>query len=304
MGKGSTMKGLLVMAALLLILVLAGCGLSQTATSKQHKNGNGEKVSNIHKKEKSSQSAKEGHSTNKTKTTKDQHKQKSKKKQSDTKNGNDTATHLPKPQYILGKNQYVKPIGNANPKVVLLTIDDAPAEHAVQMAETLKKLHAKAIFFVIGNLIDSNKGKEKLKKLSQMGFPVGDHTQTHPNLPDIPVAKQKTEIMSVFNKINQLLGKPPKFFRAPYGQTTNMSEKLASQHRMLEMNWSYGYDWNKQYENPQSLTKIMVNSPYLANGAILLMHDRDWSVKALPNIVKGLRAKGYQILNPALLKTP
>lgn len=289
------MKALLALAALL--WVLAGCGIAQShssahAQAKKGKSGKGHRKPTAGG-EQAANKQKENAVGNKAiKTT------------AKGEISSDEKEITLKPEYKLGKNQYIKPIGDANPKVVLLTIDDAPAEHAVEMAKTLKKLHAKAIFFIIGNLIDSKDGKEKLKKITQMGFPVGDHTQTHPNLPDIPAAKQKTEIMSVYNKINHILGRPPKFFRAPYGQTTNLSDELSNQHRMLEMNWSYGYDWDKQYENSQSLTKIMVNSPYLANGAILLMHDRNWTVKALPKIVKGLRAKGYQILNPSLLKTP
>lgn len=209
-----------------------------------------------------------------------------------------------KPEYKMMKNYYIKPIDNADPKVVLLTIDDAPDKHAVEMAKTLKKLHAKAIFFIMGVFIDSKKGKEKLKEIHQMGFPVGDHTMTHPFLCKIPKAKQKEEIMSVYRDIGNILGQPPKFFRAPHGDNTSVSRKLTKEYNMLAMNWSYGYDWHPQYENPQALTHIMLNSPYLANGAILLMHDRAWTAKALPDIVKGLRKKGYKILDPALLRTP
>lgn len=42
----------------------------------------------------------------------------------------------------------------------------------------------------------------------------------------------------------------------------------------------------------------------LRDGAILLMHDRDWTNEALEDIVQGLRDQGYTILDPALLKTP
>jgi peptidoglycan-N-acetylglucosamine deacetylase len=48
----------------------------------------------------------------------------------------------------------------------------------------------------------------------------------------------------------------------------------------------------------------MVNNPYLNNGANLLMHDRTWTSEALPDIVKGLREKGYETLDPAKIKTP
>ncbi|SIC65311.1 Uncharacterised protein [Mycobacteroides abscessus subsp. abscessus] len=69
------------------------------------------------------------------------------------------------------------------------------------------------------------------------------------------------------------------------------------------MNWTYGYDWEKDYQNKEALTDIMVNSPYLTDGANLLMHDRDWTNAALEGIVKGLQAKGYEIADPDRIQT-
>lgn len=34
------------------------------------------------------------------------------------------------------------------------------------------------------------------------------------------------------------------------------------------------------------------------------MHDRPWTAEALADIVKGLRDKGYEIADPATIKTP
>nr|WP_316046622.1 hypothetical protein [Planococcus glaciei] len=64
------------------------------------------------------------------------------------------------------------------------------------------------------------------------------------------------------------------------------------------MNWTYGYDWEKQYMDAAALTDIMVNTEFLRNGANLLMHDREWTAQALPGIIEGLRAKGYSFVEP------
>ena len=57
-------------------------------------------------------------------------------------------------------NWTIKPIEDANPKAVLLTIDDAPEKYAVEMAKTLKELDAPAIFFVNGHFLDTEEEKE------------------------------------------------------------------------------------------------------------------------------------------------
>lgn len=212
-----------------------------------------------------------------------------------------------KPEYKMTDDYYVKPIDDADPKVVLLTIDDAPEDHAVEMAKKLKKMDAKAIFYINKIYVDKGNGKEKLKKLHKMGFPLGNHTATHPNLSDLSKKEQRKELIPVYDQIEKITGEPVKFFRAPHGVNTDVSNKLAKQRDVLAMNWSYGYDFMADYEDADKLKKIMLKPDppgLLHNGAILLMHDRDWTNEALEDIVKGLRDKGYKILDPALLKTP
>lgn len=210
-----------------------------------------------------------------------------------------------KPTYQLNPSNWaIEPIGDANEKVVLLTIDDAPEQYALEMATTLKELGVNAIFFVNGHFIDSNEEKETLKKIHEMGFPIGNHTMTHANLKDSSEEEQYKAIVSLSDMIEQITGERPQFFRAPFGVNTDYSRDLVEQEGMLLMNWTYGYDWEKDYRTKESLADIMVNTPLLRNGANLLMHDRDWTNAALRDIVTGLQAKGYEIVDPYLIETP
>lgn len=203
------------------------------------------------------------------------------------------------PQYRLNPATWgVEPIADAPAEAVLLTIDDAPDKHAVDMAATLKELNVPAIFFVNGHFLDSEAEKENLKKIHEMGFLIGNHTQTHPNLTTISEDQQKQEILAVNETVEQVIGEKPKFFRAPHGANTDFSRALVQQEGMMLMNWSYGYDWEKQYMDPAALTDIMVNTEFLHNGSNLLMHDREWTAAALPGIVEGLKAKGYTFVDP------
>ena len=99
--------------------------------------------------------------------------------------------------YELDASWSFQPIGDANPKAVLLTIDDAPDKHALDMAKTLKELDAPAIFFVNGHFIDSDEKKAILKEIHEMGFAIGNHTKTHANLKQIIEEQQKEEILFV-----------------------------------------------------------------------------------------------------------
>ena len=210
-----------------------------------------------------------------------------------------------KPKYKLNVNNWdIEPIGDANEKVVLLTIDDAPDKYGLEMAKTLHELDAKAIFFVNGHFIDTPEEKAVLKEIYDMGFPIGNHTWNHHNLKKLSKEQQRKEIVSLNDEIEAITGERPKFFRAPFGVNTDYSKEVVKEEKMLLMNWSFGYDWNKEYMSKEAIADIMVNTPLLHSGSNLLMHDREWTNAALEDIVIGLREKGYKMVNPHLIKTP
>lgn len=214
---------------------------------------------------------------------------------------NQTATS---PKFRMKNDFSLEGIEDPAEKIVLLTIDDAPDKHSLAMAETLKGLGANAIFFVNGHFIDTPEEAAILKKIHGMGFAIGNHTYSHKGLQDISEEEQRKEIVSLNDRIEEITGERPKFFRAPFGANTDFSKQVAAEEKMLVMNWTYGYDWEKEYQSKEALTDIMVNTPLLRNGANLLLHDRKWTSEALADIVKGLEAKGYKIIDPKLIDTP
>ncbi|AOV08395.1 polysaccharide deacetylase family protein [Sporosarcina ureilytica] len=207
-----------------------------------------------------------------------------------------------KPLYLLDKSWGFQPIDDANSKVVLLTIDDAPDKYALYMAKTLKELDVPAIFFVNGHFLNTDEEKAVLKEIYEMGFTIGNHTKTHANLQQLSEVEQKDEIVSVSDVVEQVIGERPKFFRAPFGQNTDYSKEIVADDGMLLMNWTYGYDWEKQYMEAEALADIMVNTEFMRDGANLLMHDREWTAAALKDIVEGLRAKGYDFIDPETIQ--
>lgn len=223
-----------------------------------------------------------------------------KNKGDDEREPKEEAVSLSEPQYkINASNWTVEPMNHANSKVVLLTIDDAPDKNALEMARILKKLSALAIFFVNGHFIDTPEEAEVLKAIHELGFAIGNHTYSHYNLKTLSEAQQYNEIVSLNDRVEEIIGERPKFFRAPFGSISDYSRKVAKDENMILMNWTYGYDWEKEYQSKEALADIMINSPFLVNGANLLMHDRQWTKEALEDIVKGLRNKGFTPVDPA-----
>ncbi|MBU9720503.1 MULTISPECIES: polysaccharide deacetylase family protein [Bacillaceae] len=215
----------------------------------------------------------------------------------------------------------VRPIDEeTSPNVVLLTIDDSfnDANHnnALEMAQILMDLDAKAIFFINGRYIqDENEHAENraiLKEIYEMGFEIGNHTMNHagsyPGLASLTPEEQRKEIVELNDLIEEIIGERPRFFRAPYGRNTDESREILEEEEMQWMNWSYGFDWESPYMEADALTEIMLDpgkdgaNVSLTNGANLLMHDREWTKDALHDIVVGLREQGFEIVDPALIK--
>lgn len=212
---------------------------------------------------------------------------------------NDYEVKAAEPAYRMNEQNFTfEPIGEAPAKVVLLTIDDAPDQYALEMAHTLKKLRAPAIFFVNGHFLETQEKKAILKEIYDLGFTIGNHTFNHENLQTLSQEKQRMEIISLNDLIENITGERPKFFRAPFGVNTEESKKIVAIEKMLWMNWTYGYDWEKDYMTPDALSTIMVKTELLQDGANILMHDREWTSASLERIVEGLREEGYEILDP------
>ncbi len=221
---------------------------------------------------------------------------------------------ITEPLYKIDDNWNVVPLDEGtNEKVVLLTIDDAPEKYALEMAQTLKKLEAPAIFFVNGHFLETDEKKEQLRQIHEMGFAIGNHTYHHQKLSDVDEETQKQEIMELNDLIEEITGQKPKFFRAPHGENTDYATSLVEEEGMLLMNWTYGYDYFEPYMDAEKLKEAMISGEapeieisysLLKPGANLLMHDREWTAAALEDIVKGLRDKGYEFVDPMTLQVP
>lgn len=215
--------------------------------------------------------------------------------------------------YIDEETASIRPINEDDDEnVILLTIDDAPDKYALEMAETLQEKDAKAIFFVNGHFIEDEEGQEKLKAIHEMGFPIGNHTYSHPVIPDIPEDEQTEEIVNLNDKIEEIIGERPKFFRAPHGANSDHSREVVKEEGMVLMNWTYGFDYFEPYQDADKLKEALISGEapeigeeqsLLHSGANILMHDREWTNEALGDVIDGLREQGYKIADPNLIET-
>lgn len=196
---------------------------------------------------------------------------------------------------------------DANPDVVLATVDDVPRKLPETPTSSVKEAHAMAdrgiygIFFVNGMYLqgeDGEEGQQALKEIADMGHVIGNHTLTHYSLDQVPDEETlRHEIIGNQDIIEEIIGYRPQFFRPPHGIEIPELEGILEEENMVSMNWSYGFDWDENYSDPATLADVMVNTEFLSPGANLLMHDLTWTKEAMPAILDGIQAKGYEFVD-------
>lgn len=196
---------------------------------------------------------------------------------------------------------------DANPNVVLATVDDVPRKlpetptSSVEEAQAMADRGIYGIFFVNGMYLqgeDGEEGRQALKEIADMGHVIGNHTLTHYSLDQVPDEETlRHEIIGNQDIIEEVIGYRPQFFRPPHGIEIPELEEILEEENMVAMNWSYGFDWDENYSDPATLADVMVNTEFLSPGANLLMHDLTWTNEAMPAILDGIQAKGYEFVD-------
>ena len=191
-------------------------------------------------------------------------------------------------------------------KKIAITFDDGPdPTYTPQILDVLKRKHALATFFLIG--IPSENDPGLVKRIYDEGHEIGNHTLTHPNIEEISPWRFETEINVTERLFGAKLGVKPRFFRPPY--SIDQEPDTADQVKPLELTQEMGYitvgdkidpsDWSMspRYSAEQIAENVFKN---LDKGNIILLHDgggdRTQTVKALPAIIDGIRARGYEIV--------
>lgn len=174
---------------------------------------------------------------------------------------------------------------------VALTIDDGPSPYTEDIIHILNQYHVHATFFFVGRNVEHRQGVVKLA--AESGDEIGDHTMSHPNLFDVTPEEQQQQINADRALIEQVTGKPVVLFRPPYENFNNATEQILKQDGMTIALWNRDpRDWSATNAE-QIVTGVVDSSP---SGGVFDLHDKELTLEALPDIIKGLEAKHLQMV--------
>ena len=104
-----------------------------------------------------------------------------------------------------------------------------------QLIDILAEYKVPATFFVVGAWVD--KYPESVKALSEAGHQIQNHSNTHPNMPQLSTAQMIDEIESCNKKIESVTGVCPTLFRPPYGDYDNATIETLNSLKMHTIQW-------------------------------------------------------------------
>jgi peptidoglycan/xylan/chitin deacetylase (PgdA/CDA1 family) len=182
-------------------------------------------------------------------------------------------------------------------KAVALTFDDGPSRNLTKILKILNKYNSQATFFLVSDRIA--KHTAWVNDIAMQGSEVGNHTATHLQL-DVASSDQIAgELDKSQETIGQILGQKPTLMRPPVGKYNSQVVEAARSRKLAVALWSIHSQDTGDGSAAEIADRVISSA---SPGDIILMHETGAnSLKALPLVLAGLRAKGYKFVTVSQL---
>lgn len=128
-------------------------------------------------------------------------------------------------------------------KPIILTFDDGHSNMVETALPVLREHNMKAVVFVLGNrslkyanwdngtapVKDRLMSNSQILQLRAEGFEIGAHSMTHPRLPQLSLARMRSEITDSKKAIEDLLSEEVCSFAYPYGELNNHAQRFVKE---------------------------------------------------------------------------
>ncbi len=184
--------------------------------------------------------------------------------------------------------------GPKESNLIALTYDDGPNRRFTPyLIEILMNKQVPATFFFLGERVALYPSVAKF--VANMGFEIGNHTYSHPNLRKLSQTEIQDELIKAQEIIKSTTGVTPTLLRPPYMLSNRTVVELAQKMGLAIVFWSVDtQDWRPSTTKQQIVEAVMSQ---VTGGSIILMHDRNTkTLEATEEIIDLLRAEGYEFV--------
>ena len=190
--------------------------------------------------------------------------------------------------------------GPRDVRAIALTFDACPTGHPEEYDErvidVLLKEKAPATLFLSGRWVEKNAEKVKLLA-AQPQFELANHAYWHPHLLEKDDARVLRELKRTQAIIKKITGKKPIYFRPPFGEVDERIEKLAREAGLTTIQYDLASGDPDPNLSAARIVRIMLRDAKA--GSIIVFHMNRNGVhtaEALPEIIRGLRKKGFALV--------
>ena len=185
-------------------------------------------------------------------------------------------------------------------RMVALTFDDGPDPRwTPHVLDLLRQYHAHATFFEVGKNVAAH--PDLVHAVLNDSNEVADHTWDHPDLEIMPTVMVSQEITQGAAAITQVGAPAPKYFRPPKGLTDEAVGVLANANQYRTIFWDLCLERFVDH-TPDMRDAVDDMLTRVRPGSIILAHDggipdRTKTMKTLPMLLEGLKARGYKMVD-------
>jgi len=172
-----------------------------------------------------------------------------------------------------------------------------------RVTRVLVETHTPATLFISGRWAETHLRQMRVLAQNPL-FEIANHSFTHPHMTEVPVERQREELLWTQQILFSLTGRLPRFFRPPYGEVDAELAQEAGQNglRTVEFDCPSG-DPDRHISRERLVQWVLAKA---RPGSIVVMHmnRRGWhTAEALPEIIAGLRAKGFELAQVGAMVT-
>lgn len=182
-------------------------------------------------------------------------------------------------------------------KEISITFDDWGTDYTVtKLLDILAEYDIKTTFFLRANGAEAN--PSLARAIAEEGHEIANHTFSHPVVTTITPEQLQEEIVKAHQALTEAVQQPPvMMFRPPTGAIDDKAARIvaATGYETIAMYDVTVLDWDAR-NDAETLTRGVLEQA--KDGSVILLHMLDdiHTLEALPDIIDGLRAKGYRFV--------
>ncbi len=190
--------------------------------------------------------------------------------------------------------------GSREDKRIAITVDDCyDSDNVAAIIELCRQHEIPVTFFIIGSALKMA-DRPMWQAAIDAGCEIGNHTWSHPRLPDLNSRDIKRQLSRTQEKLNLVLGfeYDMRLMRPPYGRLSANPDKKSDiwvVEAIEEAGYVHAVRWDVSQTDPDKALR------QVKNGSILLYHANKKDIRCLTKLIPNLLANGYECVTVSQL---